>query len=300
MPQVNRRSKVPRRNAGTSISSSEETVQRLEQSLNRANKIKLENAFELAAGKKLGNLISQVEIESVAKRTVDPAVASRLLATIANVSEKETFIVLARLAIGLSNTYLNKAGVTSPAARSVLPIVIGSYFLNRIIGDPSSTIAKINQLDDIPITDKLVSLFDSFWSTLPIDNLKDMASGKMVPQEKEEVDSESATVNRITFRTQKNKDVYSGNEKLTYIVCASGKPCGVIRWDKKCGECTPKGSGWVTTLFDGFNEAAFRSGSGENKNDAYTAVHKGEVKLHNPMRLSLELAKTWARSALRN
>lgn len=295
---VTRRSYATRRNTGLrSTSSSEETIQKLEKSLNRANAIKLENAFELAAQKKLGRSLSKVEIEGLAQRTADPSVAARLMATICNASEKETFMVLARLAVGLSNSYLNAAGVTSPAQRSVLPVVIGCFFLNRIIDDPSSTIAQINLLNDIPISNKLVALFESFWSTLDIDDLKQKSAVAKVPQkDAEEVESESS---RVTFRTHKAKDIYSGKEKVSYLVCVGGETCGVIRWDKKLGEQNAKGSGWIATLFHGFNEAAFRSGRGENTNDPYTAVHNGEVKLHNPQRLSLELAKTWARSALR-
>jgi len=295
---VTRRSSATRRNTGLrSTSSSEETVQKLEKSLNRSNAIKLENAFELAAQKKLGRSLSKVEIEGLAQRTADPSVAARLMATICNASEKETFMVLARLAVGLSNSYLNAAGVTSPAQRSVLPVVIGCFFLNRIIDDPSSTIAQINLLNDIPISNKLVALFESFWSTLDIDDLKQKSVAAKVPQkQEEEVKSESG---RVTFRKHKAKDIYSGNEKVSYLVCVGGETCGVIRWDKKLGEQNDKGSGWISTLFHGFNEAAFRSGRGENSNDPYTAVHNGEVKLHNPQRLSLELAKTWARSALR-
>lgn len=298
MPQVNRRSNVSRRNTGTSLSSSEDTVSKIEKSLNRANAIKLENAFELAAQKKLGKALSKVEIEGLAQRTADPAVAARLMCTIANASEKETFIILARLAIGLSSNYLNTAGVTTAATRSVLPVVIGSFFVNRIIEDASGTLAKINQLDEIPISNKLVSLFESFWGSLDLDDLKQKTSGKMrTPQEtSEEVSSESS---RVTFRTHKQKDVYTGGEKVSYLCCVGGDVCGVIRWDKKLGDPNPKGSGWIATLFHGFNEAAFRSGKGENTNEPYTAVHNNEVKLHNPQRLSLELAKTWARSALR-
>lgn len=295
MPQVRRRHNVARRNTGISLSSSEETVQKIENSLNRANSIKLENAFELAAQKKLGKSLSKVEIEGLAQRTADPAVAARLMATIANATEKETFIVLARLAIGLSTNYLNAAGVTNPAQRSVLPVVVGSFFVNRIIDDPSSTIAQINMLDDIPIANKLVALFESYWSTLDIDDLKQKTSGNL-RKKQDDVVSESS---RVTFRTHKQKDIYTGGEKVCYLVCVGGETCGVIRWDKKLGEQNPKGSGWITTLFHGFNEAAFRSGKGENQNEPYTAVHSGEVKLHNPQRLSLELAKTWARSALR-
>jgi len=301
MPRVSRRSNVARRNTGISTSSSEETVQKLEQSLNRGNTIKLENSFELAAQKKLGKSLSKVEIEGLAQRTADPAVAARLMATICNASEKESFIVLARLAIGLSTNYLNAAGVTSPAQRSVLPVVIGCFFMNRIIDDASGTLAQINAVDDVPISNKLVALFESYWSTLDLDELKEKTSGtpkkaEVNKEEQKEIVSESS---RVTFRTHKQKDIYSGGEKISYLVCVGGETCGVIRWDKKLGEQNPKGSGWIATLFHGFNEAAFRSGRGENSNEPYTAVHRNEVKLHNPQRLSLELAKTWARSALR-
>lgn len=237
--QVRRRHSVARRNTGISLSSTEDTVSKIEKSLNRANAIKLENSFELAAQKKLGKPLSKVEIESLAQRTSDPAVAARLMATIANASEKESFMILARLSIGLANSYLNAAGVTAKTTKTVMPIVIGSFFVNRIIEDASGTMAQINMLDDIPIANKLTALFESYWSTLDIDKLKASTSGKTMKKQ-DDVVSESS---RVTFRTHKQKDIYNGNDKICYLVCVGGETCGVIRWDKKLGEQTPKGSG---------------------------------------------------------
>lgn len=284
--KVQRRLKTPRK---PSMDSSEEAIRdRLERSLSKADKIKLDNALELAAKKKLGKPLAAADIESVAKRTVNPSIASRIFSEVSGSSEKETYKTLMHVAIGMSAMALAGVGLVSAAAMtsSVLPIVLGAYFVNRIMDDPSSTIAKINAID-IDTPRKMAKLFGSFWSTIDVDSIKRMVKPK----------SESA--DRITFRVDKRKNVVDESESVKHIVCKSGKPCGVIYWDKSCGAHGDKACGWVTTLFDGFNEAAFRSGRGDNKNEPFTAVHKGEIKLQNPTRLSLDLAKSWARSALR-
>lgn len=251
-----------------------------------ANKASLINAFELAARKKLGQPIKPEDVLSVAKRTVVPAIAARIYTEIANSTEKQTFMTLARLAIGLSEIYCKKAGLTTGSQGTQLPVVIGGYFLNRVLEDSSSTIAQINALE-LPIEQKFAALFESFWGSLDVEALKE----KMVPR------SESAS--RVTFKTIKAPDIYKGTEQVSYAVTAGGRVCGKIAWDKACGECSEKSTGWVVTLFDGFNEAAYRSGRGTNPHEPFTAVHKGEVKLHNPSRMTLALAKSWARGALR-
>lgn len=259
---------------------------KLGESLTPANKASLINAFELAARKKLGQSITPEDILSVAKRTVVPAIAARIYTEIANSTEKQTFMTMARLAIGLSEIYCKKAGLTAGSQGTQMPVVIGGYFINRVLNDSSSTIAQINAIN-LPIEQKFAALFESFWSSLDIEALKE----KMVPR------SESAS--RVTFKTIKSPDIYKGTEQVSYAVNAGGRVCGKIAWDKACGECSEKSTGWVVTLFDGFNEAAYRSGRSANAHEPFTAVHKGEVKLHNPARMTLALAKSWARGALR-
>lgn len=273
------------------VGSTEEDIRtRLDSSLSKSDKIKLDNALELAAKKNLGKPLTQADIESVAKRTVNPAIAARIFGEVSGAAEKDTFKTLMHTAIGMSAMALGAAGLVSAAAitGSVLPLVIGAYFVNRIIEDPSSTIAKLNQIE-LPVVDKMSKMFSSFWSTLDIDMIKRLTDTNR---------SESAA-SRITFRSDKRKNVLDDSESVNYVVCKSGKPCGMIRWDKACGPHSDRVPGWVVTLFDGFNESAHRSGRGENANEPFTAVHKGEVKLQNPTRLSLDLARSWARSVLR-
>lgn len=244
------------------------------------------NAFELAAKKRLGQSIKPEDIGSVAKRTVVSAIAARLFTEISATTEKETFKTLARLSIGLAEIYCKRSGLTTGTQGTQLPIVLGAYFLNRIIDDPSSTIAQLNAVD-LPVEQKIAALFESYWSTMDVEAIRE----KMVPR------SESG--GRVTFKTNKSKNIYDDSDRVSYVVSAGGRPCGKISWDKGCGECSEKSTGWVVTLFDGFNEAAFRSGRGSNPNEPFTAVHKGEIKLQNPSRMTLALAKSWARSALR-
>ncbi|QYW04136.1 hypothetical protein pEaSNUABM14_00152 [Erwinia phage pEa_SNUABM_14] len=215
-----------------------------------------------------------------------PNIAARLYTEIANTTEKETFKVLARLAIGLSEIYCKQSGITVGSQGTQLPIIIGGYFLNRVINDSSSTIAQINGLK-LPIDQKLGMLFESFWSSIDTEAIK----ARMMPR------SESSS--RVTFKTIRAKDVYSDKDRVSYAINAGGRTCGKISWDNKCGECSDKSTGWLVTLFDGFNESAYRSGRSENPNEPFTAVHRGEVKLQNPSRMTLALAKSWARGALR-
>lgn len=222
----------------------------------------------------------------MAKRTVVPAIAARLFTEIANSTEKETFKTMARLAIGLADLNCKRSGLTAGTVGTQMPIILGGYFINRVLNDSSSTIAQINAID-LPIEQKFATLFESFWASLDVDTLKE----KMNPR------SESA--DRITFKTLKNKNLYDNSERVSYAVNAGGRTCGKISWDPACGVCSEKSTGWVVTLFDGFNEAAYRSGRGDNPNEPFTAVHRGEIKLQNPSRMTLALAKSWARGALR-
>ncbi|AQT28623.1 hypothetical protein YOLOSWAG_143 [Erwinia phage vB_EamM_Yoloswag] len=243
----------------------------------------------MAAKKKLGKGLTKEEIDDIIKRTSNPGVASRIMAEVSGTGEQNTFKTLARVAIGLSIVAATGAGLVAATAASgsVMPLLLGAYFINRIIDDPTSTVARLNSIA-APITDKLARLFDSWWSSLDVERLKDLSK----------TESLSAAA-RITFKKITARSPYDDSEKTTYVINRAGKNCGVINWDKSCGSCSEKSTGWVVTLFDGFNETAYRSGRGQNANEPFTAVHKGEVKLQNPSRMTLDLARSWARGALR-
>lgn len=278
---------APRRPNLTSLS--ERISERLRNELNDDDKAALDNAMRLAAKKKLGRSLSQEEILDIVKRTANPDVASRIMADLSGTGEQNTYKTLARVAIGMAVVAAAGAGlaVASASTGSTLPLLLGAYFVNRIIDDPTSTVARLNRVA-APIEDRIGRMFDSWWSTLDVTKLKDLIK----PQ------SLSAAA-RITFKKATAKSPYDGSEKVSYVVNRAGTNCGVIAWDPSCGACSDKSTGWVVTLFDGFNEAAYRSGRGENKNEPFTAVHKGEVKLQNPSRMTLDLARSWARGALR-
>lgn len=259
----------------------------MSRSLTTANKASLYNAFELAAKKKLGKPFTEEDILSVAKRTTVLPVAARILTEISATTEKQTFMTTARVALALADIYCKQSGITTQTVGTQMPIILGAFFLNRLLNDASSTIAQVIPIK-LPIERKFITLFESFWSSLDVDSLKEKMSS---------VKSESST--RVTFKTIKSTNVYDGTDKVSYMVSAAGRPCGKIAWDKACGECSDRSTGWLVTLFDGFNEAAYRSGRGPNANEPFTAVHGGEVKLQNPSRMTLAMAKTWAREALR-
>ena len=212
------------------------------------------------------------------------------MADISGTGEQNTYKTLARVVIGMAIVATAGAGlaVAASVSGSPMPLLLGCYFLNRIIDDPTSTVARLNRVA-APIEDRMARMFDSWWSTLDVTKLKDLIK----PQ------SLSAAA-RITFKKSTAKNVYDDSEKTSYVVNRAGTNCGVIKWDPACGACSDKSTGWVVTLFDGFNEGAYRSGRGENKNEPFTAVHKGEVKLQNPSRMTLDMARSWARGALRS
>lgn len=278
---------APRRPNLTSLS--ERISERLRNELSDDDRAALDNAMRLAAKKKLGRSLSQEEILDIVKRTANPDVATRIMADLSGTGEQNTYKTLARVAIGMAVVAAAGAGlaVASATSGSTLPLLLGAYFVNRIIDDPTSTVARLNTIA-APIEDRIGRLFNSWWSTLDVTKLKDLIK----PQ------SLSAAA-RITFKKASAKSPYDGAEKVSYVVNRAGANCGVINWDPSCGACSEKSTGWVVTLFDGFNEAAYRSGRGENKNEPFTAVHKGEVKLQNPSRMTLDMARSWARGALR-
>lgn len=284
---VQRRKTVPRKPNLSSLS--ERISESLRDKISDDDKAALDNALRLAAKKKLGRSLTQDEILDIVKRTTNPGVASRIMADLSGTGEQNTYKTLARVAIGMAIVATAGAGlaVASAASGSTLPLLLGAYFVNRIIDDPTSTIARLNRVA-APVEDRMSRMFDSWWSTLDIGRLKDLVK----PQ------SLSASA-RITFKKASSKSPYDGQEKVSYVVNRAGANCGVINWDPSCGACSERSTGWVVTLFDGFDEAAYRSGRGENKNEPFTAVHKGEIKLQNPSRMTLDLARSWARGALR-
>ena len=278
---------APRRPNLSSLS--ERISERLRNELSDDDKAALDNAMRLAAKKKLGRSLTKDEIDDIVRRTANPDVASRIMADLSGTGEQNTYKTLARVAIGMAVVAAAGAGlaVASASSGSTLPLLLGAYFVNRIIDDPTSTVARLNRVS-APIEDRIGRMFNSWWSTLDVERLKDLIK----PQ------SLSAAA-RITFKKTTAKSPYDGSEKTSYVVNRAGANCGVINWDPSCGACSEKSTGWVVTLFDGFNEAAYRSGRGENKNEPFTAVHKGEVKLQNPSRMTLDMARSWARGALR-
>lgn len=285
--KVQRRKTAPRRPNLSSLS--ERISERLRNELSDDDKAALDNALRLAAKKKLGRSLTQEEIMDIVKRTTNPDVASRIMSDLSGTGEQNTYKTLVRVAIGMAVVAAAGAGLAaaSVASGSSVPLVLGAFFVNRMLDDPTSTVARLNRIA-APVEDRIGRMFESWWSTLDLDKLKDLVK----PQ------SLSAAA-RITFKKSTAKSPYDDSEKTSYVVNRAGTNCGVINWDPSCGACSDRSTGWVVTLFDGFNEAAYRSGRGENKNEPFTAVHKGEVKLQNPSRMTLDMARSWARGALR-
>lgn len=285
--KVKRRKVAPKQPVLNSLS--ERIRQRLQNELNDDEKAALDNALRLASKKKLGRSLTQEEILDVVKRTTDPAVASRVMADVSGTQDKNSYKILARVAIGMAIVAVGAAGIAaaSAASSSTLPILLGAYFVNRVLDDPTSMVARLNQIAP-SIEDRVGKLFNSWWSTLDVPKIKDI----ILPR------SESGQ--RITFKDLASLNPMSNKQLATMVlVKRSGRDCGVIRWDPACGTCSPRSTGWVVTLFDGFNESAFHSGPSANKNEPFTAIHRGEIKLHNPSRMTLDMARTWTKSALR-
>ena len=267
-----------------SVSSSgieQELSSKMQKAFSESDAIRISNAVRLCIERKLGNALSIDDIKTLAGRTEEPTVAARVCADVSGTRERQSYMTLAVACFGLCSSMLKKRGTVEPKVH----IVLGAYFLNRFLSDTDNMLALALRPKGNIYT-KLVKLFLSWWSTLP-DSVFTMST---------EVKSESSSV-RVTFK--QDKRFGSGKECMRYLICKNGEEVGCIRWDNSKGEVTPKAYGWVSTLFDGFDSTAFRTGRSDN-GEPYTAVHKSELKLHNPTRLSLDLSKVWIRNSLRS
>lgn len=82
-----------------------------------------------------------------------------------------------------------------------------------------------------------------------------------------------------------------------YLLVQGNDLIGTVNWDMSMGDPHPDVYGWKATLRDGFPESSFHSGRDPNNKFApYTVIHRGEVKLHNPTRMNLDTAYSWAKS----
>lgn len=266
-------------------SSADQVAKQLAASLTKAQEIQLDNAIVLAGEQRLGRSIDKQDIENIAKRTSDPNVATRLFAQFSKTQEKSSYEVIMRLSIGVAQVYCEQAGMFNKelGKTEIVPQTLAAFFVSRICSAVDDNIRQIVEVDAAPSL-KLVYMFDSFWSTLDIEKLKDI----MFPVGK----SESSTP--VSFRKIKLDGVNA------YSIHHNGKHCGHLFWDEELENPNDDSNGWRSTLFDGFHSSRFIEGPLKNPNDPYMAVAKnGDLKLHNPQRLSLADAKRWARGALR-
>lgn len=266
-------------------STSDEVAKQLATSLTKAQEIQLDNAIVLAGERRLGKSIDKADIENIARRTSDPNVATRLFSQYSRTQEKSSYEVFMRLSIGVAQVFCEKAGLyNKEIGRSeVVPQTLAAFFVNRVCVSVDDSVRQIVDVDASPSL-KLVYMFDSFWSTLDIEKLKD----QVFPVGK----SESSTP--VSFRKIKLDGVNA------YSVHTGGKHCGHLFWDETLENPNDNSNGWRATLFDGFHSSKYLEGPLKNPNDPYMGVAKnGDLKLHNPQRLSLADAKRWVRGALR-
>lgn len=274
--------KVRRFKSQSSTGIEQELVKKMQNAFSESDAIRVSNAVRLCIERKIGTALSIEDIRTLANRTGEPNVAARVCADISGTKERQSYMTLAVVCFGLCSAMLKKRGAVEP---KVL-IVLGSYFLNRFLSDSDNMLAlALRPKGNIFL--KVVKLFISWWSTLP---------DTVFTMDTSEKKSESSSM-RITFK--QDKRFGSGKDCVRYLICKNGEELGCVRWDDKKGNVAPKAYGWVSTLFDGFDSTAFRSGRNEN-GEPFTAVHKSELKLHNPTRLSLDLSKVWVRNALRS
>lgn len=166
-----------------------------------------------------------------------------------------------------------------------------------------------------PVT-RLVDDFTSFWSTIDHGTLYDKISSagfdtknvslsaaldaSPVPADIQASEEEEVQRLRMTLRTCPTQHGIPKEHKRRFLVCVNGSVRGFLSWDTSMGDPDKNKFGWVVTLYHGFNENAYRSGRNpKNPLEPFTAVHNGELKLHNPCRMPLPLARSWARQALR-
>jgi hypothetical protein len=82
-----------------------------------------------------------------------------------------------------------------------------------------------------------------------------------------------------------------------YLLVQGNDLLGTVNWDNSMGDPHPDTYGWKATLRDGFPESSYHTGRDPNNKFApYTLIHKGEIKLHNPTRMNLDTAYSWAKS----
>ena len=154
--------------------------------------------------------------------------------------------------------------------------------------------------------ERIVNDFISYWSTIDHEALKDKfetagtqlesTSSHFVDQQNPE-DQERI---RMTLRTCPTQHGIPKEEKRRFLICVNGSIRGFLSWDTKMGRPDKDKFGWLVTLYHGFNENAYRSGRNpHNDMEPFTAVHRGELKLHNPCRMPIRLARAWARQAIR-
>ena len=154
--------------------------------------------------------------------------------------------------------------------------------------------------------ERIVNDFISYWSTIDHEALKDKfeSSGtvlestsshfvdKQNPEDQERI--------RMTLRTCPTQHGIPKEDKRRFLICVNGTIRGFLSWDTKMGRPNRDKFGWLVTLYHGFNENSYRSGRNpHNDMEPFTAVHRGELKLHNPCRMPIRLARAWARQALR-
>jgi hypothetical protein len=165
-----------------------------------------------------------------------------------------------------------------------------------------------------PVT-RLVDDYISFWSTIDHGTLYDKISRSgydtnsvslsaaieaPVPADIQASDEDEAKRLRMTLRTCPTQHGIPKEHKRRFLLCVNGDVRGFLSWDKAMGDPDKSKFGWVVTLYHGFNENAYRSGRNpKNPMEPFTAIHNGELKLHNPCRMPLALARSWARQALR-
>lgn len=267
---------IPKANTGA-----KDAVKLLAASLNKGNEITLDNAFVLAGQRKLGQPISNEDIENIARRTTDPDVATRLFTQFSGTNEVASYKVLMRLSIGLAMLYGEKANLINPVVPRTLMIAqtLAAFFVNRVCESPDNNVQMIVEVD-AKASMKLAYMFDSFWSSLDIEKLRDQTY------------SSESKVN-LSFRKVHLEKANS------YSVYSGEKHCGNIFWDKGIDNPAEESNGWRVTLFDGFPSSIYPEGPLSNPHDPYIQVSKGELKLHNPQRLSLAEAKTWVRRAMK-
>ena len=251
----------------------------MQQSLTKAQEIKIDNGLVLASERKLGQELPKTDIENIARRTTEPDVAARLMARYSAAPDPESYLVIARLVLGLCSSYCARVALDGVAYKH-LPVVLTAYFMNRISLTSDNALVQIVNVDTKP-SFKLFSMFESYWSSIDTEELMER-SAVMV--------SESS--DRVSFRRIKLDSVNA------YSVHKGSKHCGNICWDKELKDPSDEGQGWRVTLFDGYPTTKY-SEERTNPHDPFMAVSKGELKLHNPQRMSLKSAQSWARGAMK-